>query len=77
MFALVFSVDLSALQGPAAGMKRFDTGYGFSLDVPVTLERGPQTGNARLVFASASEDFTVIVANFGARQQDAASAGGV
>ena len=55
-------------------MKRVETGYGFSLEIPAALERGPQAGNARLVFASVSDDFTVVVANFGPKQDDATAA---
>lgn len=74
VFVLAIGLDLLAAQGPAPGTKRFDTGYGFSIDLPAGLERGPQAGNARLVFANATEDFTVVVANFGPKQDDAAAA---
>lgn len=55
-------------------MKRIDTGYGFTVDVPDGLERGTQAGNARLVFSGPAEDFTVVVANFGSKQADATAA---
>lgn len=74
VLVLALGVGTGAAQGPAPGTKRFDTGYGFSIDIPAGLERGPQTGNARLVFASATDDFTIVVANFGPRQEDAAAA---
>ncbi|MCC6744199.1 MAG: hypothetical protein IT175_10085, partial [Acidobacteria bacterium] len=49
--AVVSCAAASAVQEPAAGLKRVDTGYGFSIDLPAGLERGPQAGNARLVFS--------------------------
>lgn len=77
VLVLASGVEPGAAQGPAPGTKRFDTGYGFSIDLPAGLERGPQAGNARLVFASSTEDFTVVVANFGPKQEDTAAAGRV
>lgn len=78
----VVAVFLSAVValaqgGPAPGMKRMDTGYGFSIDVPATVERGPQAGNARLVLGDAADDFTIVVANFGPKQDSLAAAGAV
>jgi len=75
--AVVSCAAASAVQEPAAGLKRVDTGYGFSIDLPAGLERGPQAGNARLVFSNLADDFTVVVANFGATQKDTAAASSV
>ncbi len=74
LLVVVAGTELLAGQEAAPGMKRLDTGYGFSIEVPVGLERGPQAGNARLVLANAPDDFTVVVANFGPVQQDTVTA---
>jgi hypothetical protein len=71
--ALLAAVAASA-QAAAASMKTVDTGLGFSISVPEGWTKGQPVKNYKFVMGAGDEDFSVIVADFGPAQPDAAQA---
>jgi hypothetical protein len=71
--ALLAAVAASA-QAAAASMKTVDTGLGFSISVPEGWTKGQPVKNNKFVMGAGDEDFSVIVADFGPAQPDAAQA---
>jgi len=61
-------------QGVAGPMKAVDTGLGFSISVPDGWTKGQPYKNNKFVMGAGDDDFSVIVADFGPAQPDAAQA---
>jgi hypothetical protein len=76
--ALVIMIVV-ALAAPqtAPRMKTVDTGLGFSISVPESWAKGRPTRNNKFLIGSLEEDFSVVVADFGPAQSDAAMADAV
>jgi hypothetical protein len=71
--ALLAAVAASA-QAASVPMKTVDTGLGFSISVPEGWTKGQPVKNNKFVMGAGDEDFSVIVADFGPAQPDAAQA---
>jgi predicted Zn-dependent protease len=63
-----------AQTGGGAATQTVDTKLGFSLLVPASWKRGNPVRNDRLVMGAGDEDFSLVVADFGAAQTDASTA---
>jgi len=69
-----FAAAPAPAQGGAPALKSVETGLGFSMSVPETWAKGQPAGNNKFVMGSREDDFSVIVADFGPVQTDAAAA---
>ena len=74
-FVLAPASDVRAQSDPQ--MRTVDTGLGFSLSVPDAWTRGQPSRNDKFVIGAPSDDFSVIVADFGQVQADAVKAANV
>lgn len=71
---LGLATGAAARQGGAAATQTVETGLGFKLSVPASWKRGNPVRNDRVVMGSGDDDFSLVVADFGAAQTDETAA---